>query len=187
MKSAIPAAIAGVTRNAECTLQKLYQAKCEHKAALKILGFFGWPTAPKMLPLANDLAVVIWTAMQYHLTTASESGVAFQMVDEEKRQQKAMLLLEYQESEENLAHLREKAERISRLIDCVATWLAHAQIPHPRFLDDDRERNANIQVNLDRYQKALNFDEALSLMNDIQQAEKKLKGLSDRKAAIGLK
>ena len=38
------------------------------------------------------------------------------MTEDEKRQQKAMLLLEHQEAEQNLAHLEEKAERLSRRI-----------------------------------------------------------------------
>ena len=37
---AIPAAIAGVTLNEECTRQKLYQAKCKDKAAFRFSSFF---------------------------------------------------------------------------------------------------------------------------------------------------
>jgi hypothetical protein len=40
MESAILEAIAGVTRNVECTRQKLYHAKCEDKAAFMFSSFF---------------------------------------------------------------------------------------------------------------------------------------------------
>jgi hypothetical protein len=39
------------------------------------------------------------------------------MTDDEKRQQKAMLLLAYQEAEENLAHAQERATRIAGAIE----------------------------------------------------------------------
>jgi hypothetical protein len=38
------------------------------------------------------------------------------MTDDEKRQQKAMPLLDYQEAEDNLAHTKERASRIGSMM-----------------------------------------------------------------------
>src|SRR5258708_39663377 len=111
------------------------------------------------------------------------------MTDEDKRQQKAMLLLEYQETQDTLAHLREKAGRMSAPFSQIGIWLEHAQITQgdsPREAKD-RERNSEIRDNADKYCKELDFDAALTLMNEIRDIARKLQELAQRKADLGLK
>jgi hypothetical protein len=110
------------------------------------------------------------------------------MTEDEKRQQKAMLLLEYQEADDNLAHLREKATRIAVPFSEVSTWLDHAGgIRYPGYREDDAKRNAAIRANPDLYRRNLNFDEALALMDEIVRAEALLQKLAQRKNDLGLK
>ena len=110
------------------------------------------------------------------------------MTEEEKRQQKAMLLLEHQEAESNLAHLREKAGRVAKPYDDVAAWLAHASsFEYPGRREEDAKRDANIRANPELYRKSLPFDEAVALMDEIKKAEELLAQLGRRKAELGLK
>jgi hypothetical protein len=107
------------------------------------------------------------------------------MTDEEKRKQKAMLLLEYQEAEEALAHLREKAVRIKKPFEDVAIWLNAASLGHYQI--EDLRINGTIRSNLEAYQNALKFDEALALKDEITKAEKLLEDLAARKLSLGVK
>jgi hypothetical protein len=110
------------------------------------------------------------------------------MTEEEKRQQKAMLLLEYQEAESNLAHLREKAGRVAKPYDDVAAWLTHASsFQYPASRERDAKVNANIRANLELYRKSFAFDEVVALMDEIKKAEELLAQLGRRKAELGLK
>lgn len=107
------------------------------------------------------------------------------MTDDEKRQQKAMLLLEYQEAEGNLAHLREKASRMQEPFRDIASWLNSATLEFRKT--EDFQLNANVRSNAEAYRKAMNFDSAVSLMDEIQKAEKTVEELARRKSALGLK
>lgn len=109
------------------------------------------------------------------------------MTDNEKRQQKAMLLLEYQEAEENLAHLKEKAGVLSKSIDEISTWLSRAHIEIRTNEQGDQKRDANIRANIAQYRQALNLDAAVALMDEIKEAERELDSLAERKKALGLK
>src|SRR6476620_6088085 len=52
------------------------------------------------------------------------------------RRQKADLLLEYEEAEQHLAHLREKAIRTGQRVEAVAKWLLHAGEPYTERISD---------------------------------------------------
>lgn len=136
--------------------------------------------APEVLNTADDVEEVF--------KRVAEIEKERNMTEEEKRQQKAMLLLDYQEAENNLAHLREKAGRVAKPYDDVGTWLGRASsFTYPGYREEDAKRNANIRVNLEAYRKSLNFDEALALMDEIKKAEELLAQLARRKAELGLK
>ena len=111
------------------------------------------------------------------------------MTDDEKRQQKAMLLLEHQEAENNLAHLREKAGRFSAPIQQVGRWVNHTQSAdlYAGYDQEDKKLDATIRTSVDLYRKALNFDEALALMDEIKAAEELVRQSARRKAELGLK
>jgi hypothetical protein len=111
------------------------------------------------------------------------------MTEEEKRQQKAMLLLEYQEAEENVAHLREKVSRLSKPFTEIATWLEHAAVIEsaPGNFRINSERDARIRTNHDAYRQSLNFDAALAVLDELNEAQKTLARLAKRKSELGLK
>jgi hypothetical protein len=113
------------------------------------------------------------------------------MTEDEKRQQKVMLLLEFEEAESNLASLREKAGRIGREILDVGQWLGKMsadQLPDTEFQKKENTRqNSLIRASLGKYRTAMNFDEAVTLMDEIGEAEKHVDSLVLRKSALGIK
>jgi hypothetical protein len=103
------------------------------------------------------------------------------MTDTEKKQQKGVLLLEYQEAEEDLAHLREKAVTIARALSDVSMWLNDVSLmAHGGTSEEGISRDATVRANFEKYRLALNFDSIVSLMNKIKQALENLAELSER-------
>ena len=113
------------------------------------------------------------------------------MTEDEKRQQKILLLLEVEEAESNLANLREKAGRIGRDMLEVGQWLGFMspdQLPDSEYRKKENlKRDAIIRASLGKFRSAMNFDEALALMDEIANAEKQMASLTVRKSALGLK
>lgn len=109
------------------------------------------------------------------------------MTEDEKRQQKGLLLLEYQEAQQNLAHLKEKAYRKVEALDEVRKWIRSVQNVSTNYSPDELTRNNNIRTNLDTFRKAMNFDDVLLLMDEIKKANQLLETLEKRKADLGLK
>ena len=113
------------------------------------------------------------------------------MTEEEKRQQRAMLLLEFEEATDNLASLREKAGRIGRDILEVGTWLASMSAERGPSVETNRiensRRDQRIRDSLSKYKSAMGFEDAVSLMNEIAGAEKILSDLAFRKRELGAK
>lgn len=108
------------------------------------------------------------------------------MTDEDKRQQKGMLLLEHVEAKQNLAHLQTKAAALAQTIDAVKEWLVMAS--HERPYDPTRVHmlDANIRSGAAKYSQALNFDSILALVDEINQADGKVMELAQRKEILGL-
>jgi hypothetical protein len=98
----------------------------------------------------------------------------------------ADLLLEYQEAEQNLAHLRERAIDLAEDIDTVRAWLQSAVSGSDPCVEVQRS-DALVRSNVDQYIRALDFDRILMQIESINAAETKLKELAQRKAALGLK
>jgi|ERR1017187_8666861 hypothetical protein len=111
------------------------------------------------------------------------------MTDEEKRQQKAMLLLESQEADDDLAHLREKANQQVVKLREVAQWLEDmtGEGYSPDILAQKREERERKISGSAEYGQALNFQRVIDLVNEIKQARKKRAELHTRKAALGLR
>lgn len=112
------------------------------------------------------------------------------MTEDEKRQQKAMVLLEYQEAQENLTHLREKVRRTAATIGELCKWLTDAQALPPVRMGyefPEEKRNANIRANLGTFRAAMNFEEILALMDEVKRAETLLGQIEQRKNDFGLK
>ena len=111
------------------------------------------------------------------------------MTENQKREQKAALLLEYQEAADELANLRERAGRLSGYIGDVEAWVNRAQLllGNRPYDEKDLSLDAKIRANSERYRSALNFDDALDLMDEIVAAKKQLNELAERKSELGLK
>jgi len=113
------------------------------------------------------------------------------MTDDEKRQQKLTLMMEFDEAESNLAHLREKAGRIGKDMLEVGQWLGYmspGELPDTEFRKkENSQRNSLIRASLGKYRSAMAFDEALALMDEIAKAEKQVESIAIRKSALGMK
>jgi hypothetical protein len=113
------------------------------------------------------------------------------MTEDEKRRQKADLLLEYAETEQHLAHLREKATRQSQRIEAVSQWLSKAGDSRNSGMDKvyvSSGGGAVFNVPTDpEIPIAMDFAEAAKLVEEIKAAIRKLAELAQRKAALGLR
>jgi hypothetical protein len=107
------------------------------------------------------------------------------MTEDEKRNQKAMLLLEYQEAEQELAHLKTKASKLVENIDRVREWLNNAA----RGNRDDKARfaDANIRATFQSYSEALQAESLLCLVDEINKVKSKVDQLAAQKTSLGLK
>jgi hypothetical protein len=108
------------------------------------------------------------------------------MTEEEKRRQKADLLLEYQEAQDHVANLEEKAKRIAESLRHIARWLGGA-------VDEDVSENSYplsdpAAITMEqRYRQAMNFEEMMKLTQKITVAQRRLVELDKRKRSLGLK
>ena len=110
------------------------------------------------------------------------------MTEDEKRQQKAMLLLEYQEAEEHLANLQEKAKRISARLLAVSKWMENCA--SGGAVSDKvhvSELGGVVSVSSPEIIDAVNFPAARSLYTELMEAQRRVRELSDRKHSLGLK
>jgi 2-phosphoglycerate kinase len=108
------------------------------------------------------------------------------MTQDEKRQQKMELLLQYQEAEDDLAHLRERAKQISERLGKITAWLHDYYEFHNRPMQEINQRNYQI-VNDPQYRNATNFNEMIELVEQIRVAQGKLAELAKRKESLGLR
>jgi hypothetical protein len=111
------------------------------------------------------------------------------VTDDEKRRQKADLLLEYQEAQEHLSSLEEKARRNVDSLKMVIEWLEKIY---------DRTYNFDVMarlfragtiahINEPRIIAAMNYEDLLALGRDAKAAMDKLRELSERKKALGVR
>jgi hypothetical protein len=110
------------------------------------------------------------------------------MTEDEKRQQKAMLLLQHEETRQELEHLRSKAWTISEEISEIAHWLAAArEMPASGGVDyRQRERDEKISKSQVHYREVFNFDLILSLRDELRTMNARYRELGSQKKALGL-
>ena len=97
-----------------------------------------------------------------------------------------MLLLEHQETEDRLKHLRERAAQMSQKVNRVATWLSPGDFARRRP-GDYHALERTCGHTLGELKAILNADEILSVVDEIRETEKALASLSARKETLGLK
>jgi hypothetical protein len=114
------------------------------------------------------------------------------MTEDEKRQQKAMLLLEHQEAEQHLAHLQAKAATVSARIQGVAEWLTRASRPGGMDSLGSEVYVSQISTRVDVLKDpqvaiAMDLNAAKKLIVEIKEARARVTELSERKQSLGLK
>lgn len=112
------------------------------------------------------------------------------MTEDEKRQQKAMLLLEYHDAEQNLAHLEAKASSASKRLVAVATWLKSASRRHDSIHDKFYVADMGGEVNVTEeplIPSSMDFGATVKLIQDIRDGRKTVDELFQRKQSLGLK
>jgi hypothetical protein len=114
------------------------------------------------------------------------------MTDDEKRQQKAMLLLECQEAEEELAHLSEKARKVIDKLRVLTSFVEAArpgEMKHATYADKSlaiREKLKSQIIGNPGFREGLSFDLLLALVAELDQASEKLAELHRQKKSLGL-
>ena len=108
------------------------------------------------------------------------------MTEDEKRHQKAELLLEYQEQENELAHLREQLKLESLRIGGVLQWMRDYESTELNHTMEVERRHAAITRDP---QLPISFDIAklIELVKSIREANQKLGDLRTRKQNLGLR
>lgn len=109
-------------------------------------------------------------------------GGGVYVTDNDKRQQKAMLLLEFQEADENFKHIKEKLDRMHSAFSSIAQWVKEGAYKYPAFSQMD----AKMRANADRYEK-VTFADALAALDEFAAAAAHLEELRKRKENLGLK
>jgi len=111
------------------------------------------------------------------------------MTEDQVRQQKALLLLEHQEASTELAHLQEKAKRLSDSLNAVAFWVKRVS---EGYMSAEVVYIADLggEVNIvtdPRFVAALNFDKARELVAQIISTSERCRDLQERKEKLGLR
>jgi hypothetical protein len=111
------------------------------------------------------------------------------MTDGEKREQKALLLLEYQEAEDHLPQLKEKARRKGQSFGVVERWLRYIAGDRQaiEYGEDLSKVGDMIRPNLEKYRENLDLDEIFQLADEVESAKLKVNDLRKRKEQLGLR
>jgi hypothetical protein len=108
------------------------------------------------------------------------------MTEDEKRQQKAMLLLQYEETRQELEHLRAKAWDTSEKIKEVAYWLEEAREVTSASDHRQKERDAKITTNSQHYKVNFDFEAVSQLREELRATNARVRDLAAQKKALGL-
>ena len=108
------------------------------------------------------------------------------MTEDQKRQQKAELLLSYQEAQDNLAHLRHKAHKMAEPFATVATWLKHIGSIDKKPIYGQGEPGRTL-VDAESLGERLSLDGVVTVTQEIITAEDLLAELGRLKGLLGLR
>lgn len=117
------------------------------------------------------------------------------LTESEKRQQKAELLVSYEEAQQELADLAERASAMRAVLLEVGTALEEAKpkkmtcgVPEVEArLTKIQESRLEKMRNEQKYRDAMNLDSVLLTVDLLQRAKAKVEELWERKLALGLK
>ncbi len=105
------------------------------------------------------------------------------MTEREKKQQRANLLIEIEDSQEELAHLREKALRIADNLDDLTKKIRGHAATNTSRADFSSEFDLVNRISLES-QTSLNFIEIEKLIEEMRTERKKLFNLIERKSQL---
>jgi hypothetical protein len=110
------------------------------------------------------------------------------MTEDEKRQQKAELLLSYHEAEDDLAHLQEHAYTLSETAKKVSEWLKdHGSSANTYGSRIDAERLNQKMMTDPHIEAAMDIKDMRKVVEGVRAAREKLSILKQRKEALGLR
>jgi hypothetical protein len=113
------------------------------------------------------------------------------MTEDEVRKQKALLLLDVNEAEQELAQLEEKGKRISIHLKGFAEWLDGVLRAGMQYgASGEAYISAIGKVNVlhdAQFKISMNFDEAVKLFDQLTAVRKRLNDLNERKRSLGLR
>jgi hypothetical protein len=111
------------------------------------------------------------------------------VTDDEKRQQKGMLMLDYLEAEQHLGSLQEKARRTVESLKVAIEWLekTYDQTWNFEVTKMIYIRGKNGKIDDPAIQSAMNYDQMIELGKQVQAAMDNLRNLKQRKESLGLK
>ncbi len=115
------------------------------------------------------------------------------MTDDEKREIKGRLLFDFQEAEDELAHLSEKARKEATNLRVLASFVAGARPPETRtgpYVEKGPEYHASRLATIRKncgYGDSLSFNTLLQLANELEQAIQRVHVLKKQKAELGLR
>jgi hypothetical protein len=108
------------------------------------------------------------------------------MTEDEKRQQRAMLLLQHEETRQELEHLRLKAWTMSQEIKEIADWLADAREMQSVGEFQQREKDQKIENCFSHFRDVFNFDAILALREEMKRVNASLRTIAKQKKDLGL-
>jgi hypothetical protein len=108
------------------------------------------------------------------------------MTEDQMRQQKAELLLSYQEAQDNLADLRRKAYKMAEPFATVATWLKHMGSIDKKPIYGQGEPGRTL-VNVESLGERLSLDDVVAVTQEINKTEDLLAELGGLKSLLGLR
>ena len=115
------------------------------------------------------------------------------MTDDEKRQQKGELLLSFQEAQDNAAALREKIREMSSKLRGVQAWLDRLantsysrDLLHMEFYSPAHATTISV-IEDASFRSAMDYDQVVSLTQEMIAAIKRIEDLASRKRDLGLK
>jgi hypothetical protein len=110
------------------------------------------------------------------------------VTDQEKRMQRAQLVIDCEDAARDLAHLREKSQRIMEVIHEVSEWLYEHKSKEPSPADfqpltgDNREAAIRVEG---KYREYMNINHCIKLTEELKSARGKLFNLKQRREALG--
>lgn len=110
----------------------------------------------------------------------------YSVTTEDVKRQKADVLLAFQEAEEHLVLLRNKARAASDTLETFASWLQRA--PENRiFRADQAHHGHGVELTSAKYAAALEPNQYFELADDIRKAIMEVRRLGELKTRLGLR